>query len=244
MTTSLITLCNKGYVPFVKNLNASLQKIESPLDLLVYCLDNTTIEILEQDNIKCRLLKNSDNNNIETEMTSFINKNSYDIYLQQFHAIMDALETNDNVIWTDSDCVFLNKALFLHLESEREYVDLLYLSDTSSSTSSYGSSGLMYIKSNNKTKEIFSLENLKKYIDEVNPPYFRPQVYLNKIIEKKLLKFKIISNKLCKSQKFIKRIVEDLYFVHYNWTTPEFKKNMMIQNGHWYIKSRSSRDAK
>ena len=240
--TTLITLCNRGYIKFVKNLNASLQKIESPLNLSVYCLDSETFQILENNNIECKLLENSDNDDIATEMTSFLVEDSYDLYLQQFQAITDALETNENVIWTDADCVFLDKKLFQHLEEEKEGVELLYLSDTKSTTSKYGSTGLMYITSNENTKDIFSVEKVIEYIDEDEPNYFRPQGYLNKVLQKNLLKNKMISNKLCRSQNFInKRIIENLYLVHYNWTTPQAKEKLMVEKGHWYVTSRRKR---
>jgi len=234
-STELITICNRGFIKFVKNLNESLRNIESDQDLLVYCLDSETLEILENNNIRCKLLETKKNNPISSDMVSFLVEESRNIYMQQFEAITEALKTNDNVIWIDADCVVLNNKLFNELEEMVENKELLYLSDGGTPTRKYASSGLMYIKSNENTRNLFSPEEVEEYIDEGAAKYFRPQRYLNSIIRSSL-NADMIPYNLCRSQKYFRKdISEDLYLVHYNWSTPVNKEKLMVKNRHWYI---------
>ena len=104
---SFITLTNKGYINFTRNCIKSLENINFPKILKVYCIDNECYDTLSQEYEHTLLVSMDDNSRIGT-LESWHQNNFSNIVIEKFKIIYENLCKHEYVLFTDGDIVFEN----------------------------------------------------------------------------------------------------------------------------------------
>ena len=139
--------------------------------------------------------------------------------------------TNKYVCITDGDIVYENNCIFDFLLQYIDNNDLLIQSEGIYNNDLC--SGFMFIKSNEKTLELFNPINVEKY---KNIKGWDDQVYVNEIKYK--LKFKKLPLSLFPTGKYYYEYnnVINPYLIHFNWIIGNKKKVKMIEHNKWFQK--------
>ena len=101
--TTLFTIATEGYLPFVLNLHASLERLGLDKSLVVYCLDDRSHTVLSEarvPSIRYRLAETHKGNSYGT--ADFSRTMAY-----KYAVGLDLLKTGKNALYADGDIVFL-----------------------------------------------------------------------------------------------------------------------------------------
>ena len=226
---SFITLTNTGYIEYTLNCLKSLEKIGFNKEKLIcYCIGQEGYNILLNKGYESKLI----NNDINTNFQHFRQGNWSNITSQKFNIIYENLLKNDYVLITDGDIVFENALFMDYLKDNIEDNDILIQNDTLENNDSCNlCSGFMFIKSNEKTLEIFNPKNIENKRNIVG---WDDQVYINEI--KNNLKYKKLPLELFPNGRFYYNNYKEIqpYIIHFNWVIGHEKKQKMIQYNKWY----------
>ena len=230
-----ITLTNNGYLDYTLNCLKSLELINFQEPLHCYTLGKDSHDILQSQGYKSILL-NSDNI-LDTEFNKFRQGNWHNITKRKFEIIHNELIYNKFVCFTDGDIVFNNKNFINYCLNYIQDNDMIIQNDTLfDSNDSNLCSGFMFIKSNEKTIDIFNPTNVKKDIR----PGWDDQIYVNKIKSK--LKYKTLPLQLFPNGEYYYRDqsknllnYKEPMMIHFNWVIGHEKKNKMIKHNKWYL---------
>jgi hypothetical protein len=225
---AFITLTNNGYIDYTLNCLQSLKNINMKKPLKVYCIGEEGYSILKQKQkeIVCELIEDEDANNFQE-----FRKNKWsNVVFHKINIIYNNLLKNEYVCLTDGDIVYENKRLFDYFLTYIDDNDLLIQSEGLDNSSLC--SGLMFIKSNEKTISFFNPENVEKYR---NKEGWCDQIYVN--TNKYKLKFKKLPLSLFPTGNYYYQYnnVIQPYLIHFNWVVGHEKKDKMIKYNKWYI---------
>lgn len=234
-SVKFITLTNNGYLNYTLNCLKSLELINFQKPLHCYTLGKDSHDILQSRGYKSILL-NSDNI-LDTKLNKFRKGNWHNITKRKFEIIYNELLYNKFVCFTDGDIVFNNDNFINYCLNYIENNDMVIQNDTLfDSNHTNLCSGFMFIKSNEKTIDIFNPINIKKDIQ----PGWGDQKYVNKIKSK--LKYKTLPLELFPNGKYYYRdqskdLLEykEPMMIHFNWTKGNKKKKKMKKYNKWYI---------
>jgi hypothetical protein len=223
-----ITLTNAGYVDYTLNCIKSLNLLGHPRLLQVYCIDDTAIEKLCDYPMKHKLVMPDEE--VESEFQTFRSGNWNKVVFQKFRAIHDALLANDFVYFTDGDIVYKSDRFINDLKNRMDDdIDLLIQNDKQhDDDDSELCSGVMYIRSNEKTREFFNPEHIDVDLIECD------QIYVNNMKDK-LNYEKLPLRRYPNGKYFREKQPNAPYLIHYNYLIGKDKKTMMMQDGNWLI---------
>jgi len=222
---SFMTYTNFGYIDYTKNLILSLEKCNFPLQLIVYCVDQKSYDILREFNeyIILKLLLDEDNQN---ENFVKLYKEGWDkMMISKLKAIRKELYLSDYVFYTDSDIVFENNFCIQYL------LDNLYDNDMllQNNYNHEFCAGFMFIKSNDVTRGIFETKNIdmEKFICD--------QPYLNS--QRGKMKYKVLPLELFPVGGFYYKYHQTMkpFIIHFNWMTGNDKITKMHAYHKWHI---------
>ena len=153
MNISFLTFTNFGYLHFTQNLILSLEKINFPLSLKVYCIDQKSYDTLRNWNKNIILEMLNDETNMNQNIVGWKEKGWNTMVFSKLKCIYKELLKNEYVFFTDSDIVFEKDPLEYLLENMKDY-DMLIQQNKDKSKYPLNS-GFMFIKSNNNMKNLF-----------------------------------------------------------------------------------------
>jgi hypothetical protein len=228
MKTVYITLTNKGYIEYTKNCIKSLSMLGRECLLDVYCIDKEAYNLLD-DYPNKYLLEVPENEKIK-EFQEFRKGNWNKVVYQKFRCIYKALLENDFVYFTDGDIVYKNDRFINDLNNriEDDEIDLLIQNDKQNDEDdSELCSGVMFIRSNDKTKKFFNPENIDINFIQCD------QIYVNNM--KKNLKYEKLPLKKYPNGLYHRTKNPNGYLIHYNYLIGNDKKLLMKKDNNWLI---------
>ena len=155
---SFITFTNYGYLHYTKNLILSLEKINFPLPLKVYCIDKKSFDELKLFNKNITLEMLNDETNTNDSIVGWKEEGWNTMVFSKLKCIYKELFNNEYVFFTDSDIVFERDPLPYLLDNIKDY-DMLIQQNMEKFKYPLNS-GFMFMKSNEKTKELFNWNNI------------------------------------------------------------------------------------
>lgn len=182
-----VTFTNNGSVKLCHNMILSLRRFTEE-DIIVFCLDEASIEYLKEKNINNLLINNK-----------FIFKENYCNYgTQEFKqisfiklkCIFDVLNTiNENIFFIDSDVFFAQTPTKILSKVETENYDLVCQTDRP--VGSKYCTGVMFIKNNQEIKNLFKeCLNISEQVLHIenDSGEWHDQAILNHIVNKQNIK--------------------------------------------------------
>ncbi|MBI95550.1 hypothetical protein CL656_00140 [bacterium] len=226
---SFITLTNTGYIDYTLNCLKSLEKINNNVLPNCYCIGKDGYNILLSKGYNTFLIDQEENSNFQKFRTG----NWSNITVNKFKIIYDNLLNNEYVLFTDGDIVYENNEFINYLLKNIGNNDMLIQNDTmNDKNNSNLCSGFMFIKSNEKTINLFNPKNTD---NKKNKQGWGDQIYINEIKNK--LKFKTLPLHLFPNGQYYYNNYNKIkpYIIHFNWIVGNEKKNKMISFSKWYL---------
>jgi len=223
-----ITLTNRGYVEYTKNCLKSLSVLSKPRLLDVYCIDEEAFNLLKYYPNKY-LLDVPKDEKIK-DLQEFRTGNWNKVVYQKFRCIHQALLENDFVYFTDGDIVYKSDRFIKDLNNrmEDEEIDLLIQNDKQDDgDDSELCSGVMFIRSNDKTREFFNPDLIDINLIDCD------QIYVNKM--KHAIKYEKLPLRKYPNGLYHRTKNPKGFLIHYNYLIGNDKKSMMMEDGNWLI---------
>jgi len=224
-----ITLTNSGYIDYTLNCLKSLEKIKFTQELNCYCIGQSGTEILTKKGYKCTLIDEEENSNFQL----FRNENWSHIVFNKFEIIHQNLLKHDYVCYTDGDIVYENKDFINYLLENIRDKDILIQNDCMYDDNLDNlCSGFMFIKSNNKTIELFNPHHVEKNKNKVG---WGDQIYINEIKDK--LRFGTLPLHLFPNGNYYynSSSIINPYLIHFNWLIGHEKREKMKYYNKWFV---------
>lgn len=225
-----ITLTNSGYLEFTLNLLQSLKNINYEGEIECCCIDQKVFDILEQKGAKCSLIEGVKDNKELSDFHKYRWGNWGTIMSQKYVIIYENLLKYDYVCYADGDIVFEDKNFMKHCLENINDNDFIAQDDKPGGPIC---AGFMFIKSNDKTKHYFNLDNMNKLYNAQKQK--GDQTYVNLIASK--LKYKLLPKKLYPNGHFFfenHKILKP-HLIHFNWCKGLNKKELMKKYKKWYL---------
>jgi GR25 family glycosyltransferase involved in LPS biosynthesis len=225
---AFVTITNDGYTDYALNCITSLNNLGIK-NLLCYCLGD---KCFNKITLLCDKVLISDNDESVGRFIAWRTAGWNVITFYKIKIIYENLLKHKYVCFTDSDIVYENDNFLKYCESNIENYDLLIQNDTDQENCDFElCTGFMYIKSNDKTKEIFNPTNIglntfscdKKYINDLK---FTSQ-----------LKFKVLPLTLFPNGHYFYNHHKDLkpMLIHFNHAFGHEKQEKMLLYRKWFL---------
>tara|TARA_B100000925_G_scaffold291715_1_gene280947 strand:+ start:8401 stop:9096 length:696 start_codon:yes stop_codon:yes gene_type:complete len=224
----VLTLTNKGYIKYTKNLINSINKNNIDLNLFIYTMDQHSFNYFKKLNENVFLIEG-----LNTK--KFLKQNSPEFgnyMLEKIKIIHQALQTFESVIYLDGDIV-IKKNFLNHLSHYEKDYDLLIQDDKNPKKPhiEYLCAGFMKINSNTKTVNFFDSKNISK---EMIMTGLHDQQYINEN-KNKLNYFKLPLDLYPNGAHFyLNHDSIDPYIIHFNYVLGNEKRKLMKKYGEWY----------
>ena len=160
--TKIVTFCNDGYINFCKNWLKSVENVGLQTEVLIFTLGNLSYDEMKKTNvdvIRCEdLFTNLDH--IAEEFIEFETEKWCDIMFLKLKVIKYVLETGFDVLFSDSDVVFLKNDLLEIIKKTTENADCSFQMERNAKSDCV-CAGFFYIKSNKRTINLLDIETTK-----------------------------------------------------------------------------------
>ena len=226
---SVITLSNKGYKSYTKNLIKSIEKNNIDINLKIYVMDNYSLNYFKKLNQNVELLDGINNQ-------KFLKQDSEDFGEYMFHKlkiIYNSLLNFEDVVYLDGDIVIKKNFLNYLIENEKNY-DLMIQNDKNPKKPNieYLCAGFMKLKSNKNTLNFFNPENIskKKIMSGLHD-----QQYINE--NKHKLNYTKLPLDLFPNGAHYYNNHKNLdpLIIHFNYVIGSKKKKLMKKYKEWYL---------
>ena len=144
-----VTLTNVGSVELCENFLQSAKTLGMDKDIIVYCLDDCREYFSDRFQSTFRDFKTDQ---IESSFHEYGQSEFRRVTENKIKIILDALEHEDSIVYTDCDVVFRKNPTDYILENDRDDVDIFFATDTPFMLMC---TGFMYIKNRVVIKELF-----------------------------------------------------------------------------------------
>lgn len=255
MSYKIISFTNAGYFDFCQNWYLTIRKAGITNDILVYCLDEKSIDLCNEYNIPCKPWLSESQFGYSPE--EFVVQGSKQwgpsrIPFKKLEIINHVLSQGDDILYSDTDVVFLRDP------SDEFQTDKMLLIQPEGKQKIMLCSGFFYVKSTPATVNLTQvseslikgftmdqplLNSRIKYSDPGRYPKVykgtKQQTYRNGWIEDNTLTWGTLSHKTFPAggpwlQK--KRYINNPYVIHYNCIHgKENKINKMREDKNWYV---------
>jgi len=218
---SFITFTNYGYLHYTQNLILSLEKINFPSPLKVYCIDQKSFDELKQWNQNVILEMLNDETNTNESIVGWKEEGWNTMVFSKLKCIYKELFQNEYVFFTDSDIVFEKDPLEYLKENIKDY-DMCIQQNKEDILCS----GFMFIKSNEIMKNLFDTSKIDV------ETFVCDEDYINENKEK--FNYLFLDKKLFPTQIFYSKFLNP-FIIHFNKHGGIYKKIDMIQFNKWYL---------
>tara|TARA_Y100000591_G_C21783871_1_gene672647 strand:- start:551 stop:1267 length:717 start_codon:yes stop_codon:yes gene_type:complete len=228
MNISFITFTNFGYLHFTQNLILSLEKINFPLSLKVYCIDQKSYDSLQKWNQNIILEMLNDETNKNEKIIGWKEKGWNTMVFSKLKCIYKELLQNEYVFFTDSDIVLEKNPLEYLLENIKDY-DMLIQQNIEKKYPL--NSGFMFINSNDKMKNLFDWTKIN-----INT-FTCDQDYINNN-SNNFSFYKLSMNLFPVEYHYLlnySNINKDIYIIHFNYYRGNEKIKGMMNLYKWYV---------
>ena len=245
MSVGFITLTNTGYIDYTLNCLKSLENIDFKKPLHCYCIGVDGYNILKDNGYECSLINDEAYSNFEDYG---IGKYSTLMYYKIL-IIYENLLKYDYVCFTDGDIVYENNQFLDYLVRYIRDNDMIIQNDSISDfIQSMLCSGFMFIRSNQKTRELLNPKHVEKYrgVETWNDQHYINEIlhrnliryikYVNKIPDNKL-KYNSLPLELFPNGEYYYKNHSTLkpYIIHFNHIIGHNKKSKMQEFCKWYL---------
>lgn len=218
-----ITLTNKGYLDYTRNMIISLSKLDINHKLKVYCIGQECFDELDYDDKELLLTDAPD------DLQVFREGDWNKVVVQKFNIIYKELMLGNNVLFSDGDIVWLDSRFQRDIKNRLDDNDILFQNDhQDDKDDGQLCSGIMYIKCNDKNKKTFNPANID--IDK----FKCDQIYLNEI-KSSLAYDKLPLKKYPNGQYFYNRPNLKSYCIHFNYLIGNDKRETMKKLNYWFL---------
>jgi len=232
---AFITLTNNGYIDYTLNCLKSLEKINSPVLPVCYCVGEEAYKTLNDKGYECVLLADFPAGNI-TDFHEFKSKFWNVIMLKKLEIIHTNLLKYKYVLYTDGDIIFENPGFYKYIIDNIGSDDLLIQNDMDTDISNKQlCAGFCCISSNPTTLRLFNPASITNIA--INNKNWDDQAYINSIKSK--LKFSKLPLDLFPNGLYYYKNSGKLtpMMVHFNWVIGHVKKAKMQEHGKWYLEN-------
>ena len=224
-----ITLSNDGYINYTINCLKSLELINFKEKLNCYVIGENCHNHLRSKGYNSVLLNSVSKG--DNRFSVFRTGNWHNITKRKFDIIYSNLLENDYVCFTDGDIVFLDNKFMDFCENFIEDNDIIIQNDSCDDNTDKLCSGFMFIKSTEKTLELFNPKNVAKFVRQ----NWDDQVYINNI--KNNLKFRKLPLQLFPNGGYYYKNFNKIkpMMIHFNWLIGHNKQKMMKKFNYWFL---------
>jgi len=172
-----VTFTNTGSVELCDNFLQSAKNLGMDKDIIVYCLDDCREYFSDRFQSTFRDFKTDQ---IESSFHEYGQSEFRRVTENKVKIILDALEHDDSIVYTDCDVVFRKNPIDYILENDRDDVDIFFASDLPFMLMC---TGFMYIKNRAVIKELFgNYFNLNRQYNETKNEHMFDQEIINLIL--------------------------------------------------------------
>uniref|UniRef100_A0A6C0BUM5 Nucleotide-diphospho-sugar transferase domain-containing protein n=1 Tax=viral metagenome TaxID=1070528 RepID=A0A6C0BUM5_9ZZZZ len=228
---SFITYTNFGYLHFTQNLILSLEKINFPLTLKVYCIDQNSYDSLQKWNKNIILEMLNDETNTNQNIVGWKENGWNTMVFSKLKCIYKELFKNEYVFFTDSDIVFEKDPLEYLLENIKDY-DMLIQQNVEKCKYPLNP-GFMFIKSNDTIKDLFNTNQLNLSRFTCDQDYINEQSCNFKFLGLPRDLFPVEYYYYLNYQNYS----DKFYIFHFNFKKGNDKKERIINMNKWYLEN-------
>ena len=228
MTIAYITLTNEGYVDYTKNCIESMKRYGLNDFLDIYCIDKGAFEKL--GDYPKKYLLDIPEGDIESDFQQFRKGNWNKVVYQKFRCIHRALMENDFVYFTDGDIVYKSDRFIRDLNNRMDDDDIELLIQNDKQDDNDDSelcSGVMFIRSNERTKAFFNPEMID--MDTIQCD----QIHINKV--KSQIRYEKLPLRRYPNGYYHRTKNPNGFLIHYNYLIGNDKKSMMMNDNNWFL---------
>ena len=233
----LVTLTNEGYLPYTRNLLASLEKTGLGKQMLVFCIDDASCRALRAEGI---LAYRVDYNGAASGFQRFHQGEFRAVAATKLSVIHELLKLRFKVLFSDGDIVFLDNPIPQMLTS-LEKADLVIQNDDKHDTVERDSlqislcTGFLLIRPTPHTLRSFNPDNM-------NAEDACDQAYFNRI-KSGVGSITVLDRHLFPNGSWFLDSPGNDYearkaraqMIHFNWRIGEEKLEAMKAHGLWFI---------
>jgi len=227
-----ITFTNSGYLEFTMNLLRSAEVNSVKINIIVYCTDVKSYDYIRKNKYSAILL--NPNGEISEKLSPWKAGDGEfgKIMISKFEAIHDSLQKNKFVLYIDGDVV-IKKDFNEYFQKNIDNNDFLFQLDYNPKRIEQNDlcAGFMFIKSSNKSVELFNPE--PKKVSEIIELPSHDQTYLN--LNKKEFKYKFLPLSEFPNGAYFTNFKTKPSIVHFNYIIGKNKKKIMQKMGEWYL---------
>ena len=231
----LVTFTSAGYIDLTQNLCNSMTANNIDYKLNIFCLDEKSFNHdfgMSGNNLDFTV-SNIDNTP-ENEVADYYSDEFIDMMYKKFEIISTSLSNFENVLYIDGDIV-IKKDFLNPLLSKFKNKDIIFQDDRRPSKPNVVNvcAGFMLIRSNNKMKKFFDIEDIPKRLFHGYKTH--DQTYINK--NKSKFNYSILPlDDFPNGPRFYNNFENlDPYLVHFNYISGEEKINIMKKYHEWYL---------
>lgn len=238
----ILTYCNEGYIQYTKNFINSIMK-NSPNTLpylLIICLDDESYNSLnnfimnKNAQIDIKNYKNvlNLNNNIR-ELSTFDDLRWKTVTNLKLKIISMLLSEYKYICYIDSDIYVCKEMteLLLEMFKQNDNCDMYVQDDTQNKNNEIICTGLMLIKSNTKTRDLFN-ESI-----DIPSTFKNDQEYINHLVHEKNIIYQMLDRDLYPNgshwYKHYIRLQNKAVLVHFNYVIGDRKMQKMKLYNMW-----------
>ena len=145
-----ITFTNIGSIELCDNFLHSVKSLGMEKDVIVYCLDSDSHEILDSKfDCEFRLFEID---SIEAPFHMYGSEEFRRVTKNKIQIILDALQSNESIVYTDCDVVFRKPPTQFILDNDNDSVDIFFATDAPFMKMC---TGFMYVKNRESVHRLF-----------------------------------------------------------------------------------------
>tara|TARA_B110000858_G_scaffold192819_1_gene244191 strand:- start:14461 stop:15393 length:933 start_codon:yes stop_codon:yes gene_type:complete len=225
-------MTNKGYIDFTLNCYKSLKKSGAEFDLVSHVLDKEAYNILKNNNHPAVFVDNK----TLSDLVYYNREGWGKMMYTKMKIIYDELQKHKYVCITDGDIVFNNKCFMEYCFNMSKKYDIIFQNNASSNQAVASiCAGFVFIKSNENTRKLYNINEIKNVSTEQN-------CLKGRIRKISSLKLGYLPLELFPNGKFYRSNNTTLnpYMVHFNHTSTTRKIGHMKKYGSWHLKEYST----
>jgi hypothetical protein len=223
-----ITLTNDGYIDYTLNCYKSLEKCGAMVTLTSYVIGQEAFKRLNKEGYSCVLLENTE---IDQNKLLLYRKEGWsNLMYHKINIVYKLLQKHDYVCITDGDIVFENPDFLNYCIDKIGKRDVLFQNNKMKDNQAVICGGFAVIKSNEKTKQMYDVRNIKPEDISIEQNFLKGQ------IKKLEINVGFLPLNLYPNGKYYYRHRnKEPHLIHFNWIETSKKQQRMEKLEKWYL---------
>ena len=244
-----ITMINHGYIDYTKNFLKSMEKINASFKLIIFCIDQQTInELSSWNNCICLSASSFINLSVSSVMKVWADVEYKKLVFSKLDCIKYALQQTykmdiKSVGYIDTDIVLLKDPtpIILDIMNENSHIDIFSQCDEKNITCTdiyrcpYICSGCIVFRNKPEQYSIFNynITDIPQFMGDQD--YLLTKIHAEKILYKTVDKNVLLNGSFPNLQSYKIRLPQSACLVHFNYCMGKKKKKLMQLHGMWYL---------